>query len=155
MKVVNMLLLLKMVQRTAVEATRKSWQESDKAMCSASVQGAVLCVPSPLLLEQITSNYVWKRCILLVTKGEHTNHLMAWRAGCRKVKFTLLLMWRLGLDCHMQRKCMTSAWTMLHLFSAVQIGQIYNYFELREMPANVEKWSAIPDDDTEIVGHWE
>ena len=29
------------------------------------------------------------------------------------------------------------------------------YFELREMPANVEKWSAIPDDDTEIVGHWE
>ena len=29
------------------------------------------------------------------------------------------------------------------------------YLELREMPANVEKWSAIPDDDTEIVGHWE
>jgi len=39
---------------------------------------------------------------------------------------------------------------MLYLFSAVQIGQIY-FFEVREMPENVLKWSPILDDDIEIV----
>ena len=50
MKVVNMLLLLKMVQRTAVEATRKSWQQSDKA------------IAQPQLKEQ---SYVYLLCFYL------------------------------------------------------------------------------------------
>ena len=45
----------------------------------ASAQGAVLCVPSLLLLEQITSNCVRKRCILLATKGEHA-HEPTWNS---------------------------------------------------------------------------
>jgi len=40
---------------------------------------------------------------------------------------------------------------MLYLFSAVQIGQIYIFFEVREMPENVQKWSPILDDHIEIV----